>query len=237
MQIITNSMNSGRIRCGHTKVVPGSGKLLLYIPVIVLAVGLFAVIPVCAKETTVAVSNENPHEFWFISIEPIGNHYSGDTILIRGSTNISTTQNLLVEVYSSSYRHQTRIPFTEYGASKTVPILPGRDDTTNHWLAEITTTNWSEGEYLVKVSLENSTDSRPYATQLFDILPADSRSAENSLPGNATFPLLPVQVDTQVTPARTAVPTQTAPLLGIIPLAAIGGVLIIAGLKKDWGLK
>ena len=131
------------------------------------------------------------------------------------------------------------IYFAGYGASKIATLLPGNNGTTNRWSVEVTTTNRSEDEYLTAVSLETSMDTRPRvcASPLFNILPADNRPTENSLLGNATHPLLPVQADTQVTPARTAVPAQTAPLPGIIPPAVIGGVLIIACMKKDRGLK
>ena len=114
--------------------------------------------------------------------------------------------------------------------------MPGRDGTTNYWLAKITTTNWSEDEYLAAVSWRTSADTRPdiYASQLFDILSADNRKTDNSLAGITTFPIVPDQSDTQVTPTRTAlhVPTKPTPLPGIIPPAAIGGIIATVGLKK-----
>jgi len=216
-------------------------KEMRYIPVIVLATVLFAIMPVCAEETHATGIKGEPNELWFISIDPVGNYYSGDTILIRGSTNIPATEKLLLEVYSSSYRHQPRNPFTEYGISRTVTLLPGRDGSANYWLAEITTTNWSGDEYLAAVSWRTYEDTRPevYASQLFTILPADNRKTENSLAGIATLPVLSDQPDVHVTQTRTAIqaPAQPAALPGIIPPAAIGGIIATVGLKKIWRVK
>jgi hypothetical protein len=56
----------------------------LYVPVIVLAIALLAVLPVYAGEDQSTVSGNNTSESFFITLDPIGDHYSGETILMLG---------------------------------------------------------------------------------------------------------------------------------------------------------
>ncbi|MFA6332241.1 MAG: hypothetical protein WCX22_04755 [Methanoregula sp.] len=210
---------------------------LLYVPVIILAIALLTVSPVCAGKSPGAVSGENIPESFFITIDPIGDHYSGDTILMQGSTNLHNSDTLLVEVYSSAYH--PGIHGVSYGISRTVAIIPGRNDTTNRWSIEVTTIDWRQDEYLVTVDPANDTHThdRGYATGLFNLFSADKRPAENLTPVTTALPSLPVLATNSITPVRIGAPTQPAPLSAMITITAISGFVVIAGLKKDRGLK
>jgi hypothetical protein len=203
---------------------------LLCFPVIVLAMTYLVVFPVCADESHGAVSGENTSESFFITIDPTGDHYSGDTILLQGSTNLPATDKLLVKIYSSSYH--PGIHGVEYGISENVTILPGENGTTNRWSIEVMTDNWRQDEYLATVYPDTDiyTHDRGYAGGLFNLFAADKRPAENLTPVKTALPSISVQATTQVTPILTT--TQPAPLSIINTLAAIGGLLMVAGMRK-----
>jgi len=210
---------------------------LLYVPVIVLAIALLAVLPVCADESHGTESGKNTSESYFITIEPIGDHYSGDTILMQGSTNHPTMENLLVQVYTSSYH--PGIHGVSYGISQTVAIVPGGNGTTNRWSIEMNTSGWREDEYLATIypATDVHTHDRGYAVGLFNLFSADKRPAENLTTITTSPPSLPLWETISLTPARIATPTQPAPLSAMITITAISGFMMIAGLKKDRGLK
>jgi len=210
---------------------------LLSVPVIVLAIALLAVLPVCADESHGTEYGKNTSESFFITLEPIGDHYSGDTILMRGSTNLPTTENLLVQVYSSSFHPGMR--GVSYGISQTVAIMPGGNGTTNGWSIEVNTSGWRQDEYLATVDPANDkhTHDRGYATGLFNLFSADKRPAENLTTVTTPPPSLPIQETISSTPARIVAPTQSAPFSAMITITAISGFMMIAGLKKERRLK
>jgi hypothetical protein len=214
-----------------SKNIGGTTKIL-YVPVIVLAIALLAVSPVCADKSPGGVSGENISESFFITLDPIGDHYSGDTILMQGLTNLPTSDKLLVEVYSSAYH--PGIHGVEYGISQTVAIMPGGNGTTNHWSIEVTTIDWRQDEYLATVDPANGTltHDRGYATGLFNLFSADKRPAETLTMVATALPPLPVQETIPVTSPLIA-PTRPVSLSTMVTLTAIGAMLIVTGIKKE----
>lgn len=204
---------------------------LLNVPVIVLAIALLAVLPACAYENQSTGSGNNTSESLFITLDPIGDHYSGDTILMQGLTNHPVTEKLLVQVYSSSYH--PGIQGTRYGISRTVAIMPGENGTTNRWSIEVNTTDWREDEYIATVYPDTDIYTHDHGIDagLFYLFAADKRPAKTLTTAETTLPLLPVQETVPVTPPLTN-PTRTVSLSTMITLTAIGAILIISGIKK-----
>jgi WD40 repeat protein len=132
------------------------------------------IIPVCA--------DVSPGSTFFITIDPVGDHYSGDVVLIQGSTNLPVTEKLRVRVYSSS-QHTGRYKIF-YGISEAVPIVPGKNASENRWAVEVPTLNWSRDEYLVTAfpDTDNDTHTRGYAGEVFTIFGANERPPKKAAP-------------------------------------------------------
>ncbi len=85
-------------------------------------------------------------------IDPIGNHYVGDTFTITGSTNLAVGDDLLVEIYSSSFGPTHKLQSGEFsGSTGTVSVVPGTNGY-NSWSFYVDTSAFKPDEYLVKVS-------------------------------------------------------------------------------------
>jgi len=205
---------------------------LLCVPVFVLAMALFAVLPVCTDDSQGTVSGENTRESFFITIDSIGDHYAGDTIPLRGTTNLPLTETLRVEVYSSSNHPGRNKVF--YGISRAVPLQPGKDAGVNFWSTNVETKNWSPDEYLVTAFPDSDTDThnRGYAGEVYNLLAGDARPAADPLMAHPVLPPVSMQSVAQVTPSQTT-PPQQAPHSAMITLTATGGVLILAGLSRN----
>jgi len=85
-------------------------------------------------------------------INPIGNHYIGDRFTLSGSTNLAVGNDLLVEIYSSSFTPTQKEQGSEFsGSSGTVKVVPGTGGY-NTWSFDVDTSTFRADEYLVKVS-------------------------------------------------------------------------------------
>ncbi|MFA7304433.1 MAG: hypothetical protein WC015_08010 [Methanoregula sp.] len=218
--------------CTYPQKRSGKTMKLLCVPVFVLAMALFAVLPVYADDSQGTVSGENTRDALFVTIDPIGEHYSGDIIPLRGTTNLPLTENLRVEVYSSSYHHNRNTIF--YGISRAVPLQPGKDAGVNFWSTNVETKNWSPDEYLVTAfpDSDTGTHNRGYAGEVYNLLAGDDRPAADPLVAHPAILPVPMQSIAQVTPSQTT-PPQQAPHSALITLTATGGVLILAGLCRN----
>jgi S-layer glycoprotein len=128
-------------------------------------------------------------------INPVGDHYVGDKFTISGSTNLAAGDELMVEVFSSSFKPTQKTDSGEFsGTSGTVKVVPGSGGY-NHWSFDVDATTFKPDEYIVKVSaiLQDVT-----ASTYFNII-------SGSPPASVTT--------TVTTPATTVVPTATLPLL------------------------
>jgi len=210
----------------------GTGIKLFIGMAVLLMLGIIpAAAAAIAGENQSPAPRENPRQSFFITIDPIGDHYSGDPILINGSTNLSITGKLRVAVYSASFHPGFRGVF--YGISQAVPVVPGENSSMNRWSIEVPTNNWTPEEYLATAfpDTDNDTHDRGYAGQVFSLLAADERPAGNITPVKTVSSSVPDQATSYATPARTTSPRPT-PLSFTIALAAIGTVLIVSGIRE-----
>jgi hypothetical protein len=98
--------------------------------------------------TTVTFFIQPPNAF----IDPISNHTVGDRFTISGSTNLAVDDDLLVEIYSASFRPTTKVQSGEFsGATGIVNVQPGTGRY-NRWSFPVDTSAWRPDEYIVTVS-------------------------------------------------------------------------------------
>jgi hypothetical protein len=110
--------------------------------------------------TTVSFYVEPPHAF----IDPISNYAVGDRFEIGGSTNLAPGDDLLIEVYSSSFHPTTKEQGGEFsGITGMVKVQPGPGNY-NHWSFPVDTKSWKPDEYIVTVSaiLQNVRESTTF---------------------------------------------------------------------------
>jgi PGF-CTERM protein len=129
-----------------------------------------------------------------ISINTIGDKHVGDKFTITGKTNLAVDDEILMEVYSSSFKPTQKTQSGEFsGATGTVKVLKG-DSGMNSFSFDVDSSSFKADEYLVMAQaiVEGTTGS-----SLFNVLDKT---------GTATTPS--VTVPTPVpTPVKTAVPT------------------------------
>jgi hypothetical protein len=85
-------------------------------------------------------------------INPIGNHSIGEKFTITGSTNLAVDDDLLIEIYSVSFRPTTKEQSNEFsGTSGMVKVQPGANGN-NWWSYDVDTSTFKPDEYIVQVS-------------------------------------------------------------------------------------
>jgi trimeric autotransporter adhesin len=85
-------------------------------------------------------------------INPIGTHAVGDTFTISGNTNLAVGDELLVEIYSSSFKPTSKQQSGEFsGATGVVKVVPG-SGSYNRWSFDVDASTFRPDEYIVKVS-------------------------------------------------------------------------------------
>ena len=85
-------------------------------------------------------------------IDPIGEHFIGDTFTITGSTNLAVGDTLMIEIYSSSFKPTQKVQGSGFsGSGGTIKVMPGADGY-NRWSFDVDASTFRPDEYLVKVS-------------------------------------------------------------------------------------
>jgi hypothetical protein len=85
-------------------------------------------------------------------INPVGDHFVGDKFTITGSTNLAVGDDLLVEIYSSSFKPTQKAQSGEFsGSGGTVTVVPGTNGY-NTWSFDVDTSTFKPDEYILKVS-------------------------------------------------------------------------------------
>jgi trimeric autotransporter adhesin len=154
-------------------------------------------------------------------INPIGDHYIGDTFTITGSTNLAVGDDLLVEIYSSSFGPTHKLQSGEFsGSTGTVKVEAGTNGY-NTWSFYLDTSAFKADEYLVKVS---GVTQDVIASTTFAITERSSAAVTTVSPVTTTVTLSPNA--TQVTASPTQPPVTQSPLsvTGIITGLVILGI-------------
>jgi PGF-CTERM protein len=157
-----------------------------------------------------------------IRILPITEKMVGDKFEIRGTTNLAVDDEILVEVYSSSFGPTPKETSGEFsGASGTVKVNKGTEGF-NTWSFPVDTTTFKPDEYIVQataIGLETAQDVT--ATTLFNVV--------EFVPTTIPTPV-PTTVPTTVPPTTvpTTVPPTTTPGFGaLVALIGLGAVAFL----------
>ena len=148
-------------------------------------------------------------------IDPIGEHEVGEKFSITGTTNLAVDDDLMVEVYSSSFAPTGKGQKNEFsGKSGIVKVQPGSGNN-NRWSFDIDSSSFIPDAYIVKVTAVNR---QVTGTTTFSIV-------SHKIPTTAPTTLIPVS--TPRPPSAATTPPTMPPTPQATPLT-IG--FIITGL-------
>jgi len=161
-----------------------------------------------------------------IRIDPVGDKHVGDKFTITAATNLAVDDEVLVQVYSSSFKPTQKSQSGEFsGATGTVKVAKG-DSGMNKISFDVDSSTFKPDEYIVQASaiLQVAT-----GTALFNVLEGAAPVVTTKAPVVVTT-VAPV-VTTVAPVVTTAVPTTTpkpAPGYGaLIALIGLGAVAFI----------
>ena len=150
------------------------------------------------------------------TINTTGDHYVGDKVTITGLTNLAVGNDLLVEIYSSSFQPTQKIQSGEFsGSSGTVTVMPGTNGY-NVWSFDVDASTFKPDEYIIRVSGITNEVTASSSFIIHEPLPAASAPTEQRTPLRTVSP---------ITPIPSLLPPQTAATQS--PLSAI---FVITGL-------
>jgi hypothetical protein len=133
----------------------------------------------------------------------------GTPLVITGTTNLATDDQLMVEVYSSEFGPTVKGQGGEfYGMSGSVPVQPGPGGL-NTWAFTVDTTSFPSGEYVVIVSAVEMSLSRSTSFDLVPVIPPSSPTGlPPASPSPVTTPSIPLSPVIQL-PISPPIPTTT----------------------------
>jgi len=158
-----------------------------------------------------------------INIDTIGDRHVGDKFTITATTNLAIDDEVLFEVYSSSFQPTQKSQSGEFsGATGTVKVTKG-DSGLNKLSFDVDASTFKPDEYLVTATavLQDAT-----GTALFNVLEASTTIATPSVTATAVT-TAPVTAVTTV-PVTTATPTKTPTQPGFGALVALIGLGAVA---------
>ena len=161
-----------------------------------------------------------------IRIDPVGDKHVGDKFTITASTNLAVDDEILVEVYSSSFKPTQKSQSGEFsGATGTVKVTKG-DSGMNKISFDVDSSTFKPDEYIVT---EQAVLQGTIGTALFNVLEGAAPVVTTKAPVVVTT-VAPV-VTTVAPVVTTVVPTTTpkpAPGYGaLIALIGLGAVAFI----------
>jgi PGF-CTERM protein len=159
-----------------------------------------------------------------IRIDPIGDKHVGDKFTITAQTNLAVDDEVLVQVYSSSFKPTQKSQSGEFsGATGTVKVAKG-DSGMNKISFDVDSSTFKPDEYIVTENAIIQDDAT--GTALFNVLETPVVTAT---PVVVVTTAEPTTVATAVpTTVATAVPTTKSPGYGaLIALIGLGAVAFI----------
>jgi PGF-CTERM protein len=157
-----------------------------------------------------------------IRVDPIGDRHVGDKFTITAQTNLAVDDEVLVQVYSSSFKPTQKSQSGEFsGATGTIKVTKG-DSGLNTLSFDVDSSTFKPDEYIVT---ETAVIQDATGTALFNVLEGPAPTA---VPTVVTT--VPTAVPTTVPPTAvpTPVPTTQSPGYGaLIALIGLGAVAFI----------
>jgi len=158
-----------------------------------------------------------------IKILPITEKMIGDKFEIKGTTNLAVDDEILVEVYSSSFGPTPKETSGEFsGSSGTVKVVKGTEGF-NTWSFPVDSTTFKADEYIVQASaigLQTTQDIT--ATTLFNVVEFVPTPVPTTVPPTTGEPTV---APTTVPP--TAPPTTTPGFGALVALIGLGAVAFL----------
>jgi hypothetical protein len=175
----------------------------------------------------------------YITIDPVGDHYIGDSFVVHGTAKMIPGEEILVEIrpalaeYSPGFGiGETR----ELGMAATA-IVRARDSSLMEWTCPVNTARWAPFTYRIIVTPVNQKYGDSVSTQ-FNLTERPSLT-QTAPAGNSTTSPASMQNFSITTTAATGNPphevptTRPAPLPLAVSIAATGlGVIAIRGFRK-----
>ena len=158
-----------------------------------------------------------------ITIVPIGDKHVGDKFTITAATNLAVDDEILVQVYSSSFKPTQKSQSGEFsGATGTVKVQKGETGM-NKITFDVDSSTFKPDEYIVT---EDAVIQEATGTALFNVLEGTAPTPE---PTKVVVVVVPTAATTVPTPPPTPVPTPTkSPGYGaLIALIGLGAVAFI----------
>lgn len=160
-----------------------------------------------------------------INIVPVTQKMVGDKFTVSGTTNLAVDDEILVEVYSSSFGPTPKQSSGEFsGSSGTVKVVQGTQGF-NTWSFPVDTTTFKPDEYIVTASaigLQTSQDVT--ATTLFNVVEFVPTTTPTPTPIPTTVP--PTTPPT-TKPTPTPTPTPTPGFGALVALIGLGAVAFL----------
>jgi PGF-CTERM protein len=158
-----------------------------------------------------------------ITIDPVGDRHVGDKFTITAQTNLAVDDEILVEVYSSSFKPTQKSQSGEFsGATGTVKVTKG-DSGMNTISFPVDASTFKPDEYIVS---EGAVIQEITGTALFNVLEG---AAPTAVPTVVVTTVAPTTVATPVptTVPPTPTPTKSPGYGALIALIGLGAVAFI----------
>jgi PGF-CTERM protein len=159
-----------------------------------------------------------------VRIDPIGDKHVGDKFTITAQTNLAVDDEVLVQVYSSSFKPTDKSQSGEFsGATGTVKVTKG-DSGMNKISFDIDSSTFKPDEYIVTAEAVIQEDAT--GTALFNVLETPVVTATPVVVVTTAAPTpVPTPVITTATPTPT--PTKSPGYGALIALIGLGAVAFI----------
>ena len=157
-----------------------------------------------------------------ISIDTIGDRHVGDKFTITAQTNLAVDDEILMQVYSSSFKPTQKSQSGEFsGATGTVKVTKG-DSGLNKISFDVDASTFKPDEYIVTAEavIQGTT-----GTALFNVLEG---AAPTAVPTVVVTTAAPTAAVTTVPPTAVATPTKTPTQPGFGALVALIGLGAVA---------
>jgi hypothetical protein len=175
-----------------------------------------------------------------ITIDPVADHYVGDSFVVHGTANMPPGEKILVDLLPSSPENARGFLMSDarkLGMSETVIVQPGKNSP-GEWSCPVHTAGWVPFTYRVRITPVNPEYGEPVSTQ-FNL--TERQSPTPTIPArNTTASPAPVQNTSQGTTAATGNPSHEVPtthpasLPLAVSIAAAGlGLLIVHRSRKS----
>jgi PGF-CTERM protein len=160
-----------------------------------------------------------------IRIDAIGDKHVGDKFTITAQTNLAVDDEILVQVYSSSFKPTQKSQSGEFsGATGTVKVTKG-DSGMNKISFDVDSSTFKPDEYIVT---EDAVIQSATGTALFNVLETSAPVVTTAAPVVTTAaPVVTTAAPVVTTAAPTATPTKSPGYGALIALIGLGAVAFI----------